>query len=285
MDLLNTEDAAKILGVNVSTIKRWSAEGKLNCIKSPGGHRKFEMYHLTEFIERFQKQGKRVNAFTIKTNEDIKISEWILKKDYLHLNTIIQKYALRCNRSRMLDILKAALFIKIPLFDIYDHIITPVLVSIGELWAEKQISVTEEHFASQAVKDSVIRLQSLIAMPEKKTGSVMCMNLPNEMHDIALKMADHILEYKGYKVLYSGQLTPRIQLDSILEDYAPKRLYLSSTYIENRSVIQNEFDEICEIAAKFSVPVYVGGNGFNLLNYNREPVVCRLFTFRDVFEK
>ena len=30
----NSHDAAKILGVNVSTVKRWTDEGKLECIKS-----------------------------------------------------------------------------------------------------------------------------------------------------------------------------------------------------------------------------------------------------------
>ncbi|MCB0298451.1 MAG: helix-turn-helix domain-containing protein, partial [Calditrichaeota bacterium] len=42
----NSQEAAKILGVNVSTIKRWTDEGKLQCIKSVGGHRKFLMDHL-----------------------------------------------------------------------------------------------------------------------------------------------------------------------------------------------------------------------------------------------
>lgn len=284
MSFYNTEDAAKILGVNVSTIKRWSAAGKLNCIKSAGGHRKFEMKHLAEFIEKYQKNGNRVNAFAIKTEEDEKISEWILKKDYEKLITLITRHSLRCNRSKVLDILKAAVFTKIPLYEIYDSLITPVLYNIGLQWEQKELSVTEEHFASQTIKDAIIRLQSIIAIPEKKIGTVMCMNFQSEMHDIALKMADHILEYRGFKVLFSGQLTPQVNLDNIFEDYTPHRLYLSSTYIENIKKAQKEFDGICQSADKFSVGVYVGGHGFNSLKYDEAKIKGILLNFRDVYE-
>ena len=285
MSIFNTEDAAKILSVNVSTIKRWSAAGKLKCIKSAGGHRKFEMQHLSEFIEKYQKKGSSINAFAIKTEEDAKISEWILKRDYPQLITNIYKNSLRCNRLRVLDILKAAVFTKIPLHELYDRIITPVLHNIGQQWLEKQLTVTEEHFASQTIKDALTRLQSIIAVPEKKLGIVMCMNFQNEMHDIALKMVDHILEYRGFKVLYSGQLTPLGQLENIFENYAPHRLYLSSTYVENVELAQLELDEIFETTDKYSVDVMVGGQGFNLLKYDFEKIKYRLENFKDVYEK
>ena len=56
----NSEEAAKILGVNVSTIKRWTDEGKLKCIKSAGGHRKFLMEHLASFLDLNKKKTEKV---------------------------------------------------------------------------------------------------------------------------------------------------------------------------------------------------------------------------------
>lgn len=284
MTFYNTIDAAKILGVNVSTIKRWSAEGKLNCIKSAGGHRKFEMQHLTEFIEKHQKNGNRVNTLSIKTIEDVNISEWILKKSYDDLIATIQKHALRCNRSHVLEIFRAALFSKIPLYEVYDKIITPVLINIGALWEARQISVMDEHFASQTIKDCLIRLQSMLALPDIKIGTVLCMNFQNEMHDIALKMVDHVLEYRGYKVLYSGQLTPQVHLENVLQDFTPQRLYLSSTYVKDAASAQKEFEEICKTAGNYSVEIFIGGRGFDSLNYDAK-LIPRLYNFTDVFEK
>ena len=61
----NSEEAAKILGVNVSTIKRWTDEGKLECIKTAGGHRKFLMEHMASFLDQNKKKTEKVNLFPI----------------------------------------------------------------------------------------------------------------------------------------------------------------------------------------------------------------------------
>ena len=42
---------AEIIGVNVSTIKRWTDSGKLECQQTIGGHRKFHLNHLRKFLK------------------------------------------------------------------------------------------------------------------------------------------------------------------------------------------------------------------------------------------
>jgi len=41
LDYLSTREAAELLGVGTTSVKRWSDEGALNCIKTAGGHRRF----------------------------------------------------------------------------------------------------------------------------------------------------------------------------------------------------------------------------------------------------
>mgnify|MGYP001337092544 FL=1 len=48
----NSYQIAAIIGVNVSTIKRWTDSGKLKCFQSVGGHRKFHLNHITEFLKK-----------------------------------------------------------------------------------------------------------------------------------------------------------------------------------------------------------------------------------------
>ena len=40
-DYLSTREAAHVLGVGTTSIKRWAEEGSLHCIKTAGGHRRF----------------------------------------------------------------------------------------------------------------------------------------------------------------------------------------------------------------------------------------------------
>ncbi|MFQ5601531.1 MAG: MerR family DNA-binding transcriptional regulator [Candidatus Krumholzibacteriia bacterium] len=46
--LYSTADLARICGVSISTIKRWTDTGLLRCARTPGGHRKFRVQDVAE---------------------------------------------------------------------------------------------------------------------------------------------------------------------------------------------------------------------------------------------
>ena len=53
MNNLNTIQVADILGINVSTLKRWSDAGKIDCEKTAGGHRKFTVQHVRDYFQKY----------------------------------------------------------------------------------------------------------------------------------------------------------------------------------------------------------------------------------------
>ena len=57
----NSNQIAEIIGVNVSTIKRWTDSGKLECQQTIGGHRKFHLNHLRKFLKKNQKLSVNIN--------------------------------------------------------------------------------------------------------------------------------------------------------------------------------------------------------------------------------
>ena len=146
-----------------------------------------------------------------------------------------------------------------------------------------KIDVIQEHLATATLRDAICRLQGIISLPKQTKGKALCLNLSNELHDIALKMADHILETLGFKVLYSGQNTPLINFEKIIASFKPDRLYISSSYIEDIKAVQAEFDCICSICAEADIEIYIGGMGFDLLNYTHAAVTKRLFMFEEAY--
>ncbi|MDD3481228.1 MAG: helix-turn-helix domain-containing protein [Patescibacteria group bacterium] len=50
-DILSIGEAAKELGVSITTLRRWDANGKLPSIKSSGGHRYYDRDNLVKFKE------------------------------------------------------------------------------------------------------------------------------------------------------------------------------------------------------------------------------------------
>lgn len=53
---LSLNEAAKVLGVHPSTLRRWSDEGHLPSVRTEGGHRRYDREALTTFLEK--QQGK-----------------------------------------------------------------------------------------------------------------------------------------------------------------------------------------------------------------------------------
>ncbi|MCA9731202.1 MAG: helix-turn-helix domain-containing protein [Deferribacteres bacterium] len=281
----NSHDAAKILGVNVSTIKRWTDEGKLECMKSAGGHRKFTMQHFTEFLGQNNKKTAKVNVFPIDTDTDLQISHQILKGDFAFLIDYVLEQAFRSDRHQVQHVLNGLYLSQYPLHEIFDSLITRVLYKIGELWENGEKTIAEEHIASQTIRDSIVRLQGIIRIPHDKTIKVLCLNLADELHDIALKMVDHILELKGFEVLYSGQLTPLLDLEKVFASFKPQHVYLSSTVVNNLRETQTQFDKLCTICEKYSASVFIGGRGFDFIRHDHPAVIKRFYNYKELSTK
>ena len=282
VNLLNSLEAAKILGVNVSSIKRWTDEGKLECIRTAGGHRKFLMDHLSAFLKMNQKKTSKLSLFTLDNAEDLALNYYILKGDFDYLKNYIFKQALKSNRVNVQKVLTGLYLGQYPLFQIYDNLVTPALHHIGLMWTKKKISIFEEHIASQIIRDAIIRLQGIIKIPAKAIKQVICLNLSSELHDIALKMVQNILEVRGFKTFFSGQKTPFFDFEHALTRFKPSRIYLASTINENPEEAQKEVDLIFKLSAKKNIQVFVGGSGFDQINYKHPIVVRRLYTFQEV---
>ncbi len=53
----STADVAGMLGVDASTVKRWADSGKLQCFRTIGGHRRFTLKQVKEFISEYHLEG------------------------------------------------------------------------------------------------------------------------------------------------------------------------------------------------------------------------------------
>jgi len=48
--LLTPSEVARLFRVNPKTVTRWSQSGKLKCIKTVGGHRRYDLEQVQELL-------------------------------------------------------------------------------------------------------------------------------------------------------------------------------------------------------------------------------------------
>ena len=59
---LRLSDAAEYLGVHPTTLRRWSDEGQVACIRTPGGRRRFAQTALDDFLAALSKPAHQTGS-------------------------------------------------------------------------------------------------------------------------------------------------------------------------------------------------------------------------------
>ena len=280
----NSVEAARILGVNVSTIKRWTDSGELACVRTPGGHRKFLPEHLNDFMEKHRSKKTRLPLLSFEESADVEITAHAFRDDLPFLQEYLLEQALSGNIERILFLFSVMFSKPKPLYEIYDQLVTPVMHRLGDFWEAEKLSVVEEHLASQTIRLAQDRLQAIIAIPREKIGTVLCMNLSNELHDIPLQMVGHLLEKRGFRVMFSGQMTPYLGLEEILARLSIERIYISITIVQDPVSTRQELQQISRMATEKRIQIFIGGQGVDRLEMELPEGVTRLMTFREVAE-
>ena len=80
MRYLSSKNVAEILGINISTLKRWTDNGTLECTKTAGGHRKFTMQNVREYYKSNKKATK---------STDVSLAKFEHKKIFIYFFSII----------------------------------------------------------------------------------------------------------------------------------------------------------------------------------------------------
>ena len=118
----------------------------------------------------------------------------------------------------------------ITMAEVDDEIIAPALWLVGELWARGEISVADEHLATE-ISLRVLTLQREVRRlaTERRHRRVMLAAPQGEHHVVALRMIAHLLRESGYGVLMLGPDVPPAALATTAVRHAPDVICLTAT--------------------------------------------------------
>ena len=144
--------------------------------------------------------------------------------------------------------------------EIYDEIIIPTQKVVGERWHDGQISISEEHVATQMAIDQMNRLRGLIRAKPPLHKRAIVGSMTGDPHWLGARIvADHFY-YDGWDVDFLGGAPPLADLREYIEKTSPDLVILSVT-------VATEFDSIRRLAvdlAKMKPPpqLVIGGRVF-----------------------
>jgi methanogenic corrinoid protein MtbC1 len=117
------------------------------------------------------------------------------------------------------------------IIDVYASVLTPALEEIGELWALDQITVADEHYAT----DQTERLLGSLAPERRVTPTrgrlAVVGGSPDELHALGARMVADVLERSGWEVLGLGASAPVGALVDLVAAECPDLVALSTTTV------------------------------------------------------
>lgn len=145
--------------------------------------------------------------------------------------------------------------------EIFQEVLYPSLVLIGEAWYRGEIRIATEHFASGFVQGRLMRI--LQSIPMRKDGGLVLVGCgPEETHEIASLMFAILLRQEGYYVEYLGPDLPVQDLVDYAASVHPKLICLSVSSEESGNLLRGLVDQLNAMRGKPKL-VY-GGRYFNL---------------------
>jgi DNA-binding transcriptional MerR regulator/methylmalonyl-CoA mutase cobalamin-binding subunit len=134
------------------------------------------------------------------------------------------------------------------------------LAEIGEGWYRGEISVQQEHFASEL---AMRRLEALLAAapPPTRPERILVACPPQEEHTFSALLLALFLRRRGWDVLYLGANVPPGRLETTLATAKPHLVILAAQQLHTAATLL----ELAHVLHEQHIPLAFGGLIFNLL--------------------
>jgi excisionase family DNA binding protein len=263
--LLSTQEVAVLLNAAETTIKRWADEQTLNCVKTPGGHRRFVMSEVLAFSEQHGYPLTGLIPPPMTHRQRVQIQTGVQTREFSVLAEVFLEEALEGDRNGLFELLTYVYTHQIPITVIADELIRPAMKEVGVRWSRGVLEVNQEHRASQAVLEALLRFGSTMHHKARNGLTAVCSCVEGELHSIGLQCVAYGLEGEGWNVHMLGANTPFDALRSHVKLVRPNLLCLSSTVDRRRKELSEAVRSLAELVHTWDGVVVLGGHAAGYL--------------------
>ena len=220
--LATTRQAAEILGVHESSIKRWNTSKQLNALQTSGGHRRFSITEILHFAKKNRLDSPLLYYGSYAERVWIGLEELRKKNSYESLVKLVYEWILDDRSTFVTQLLLHVVKKEHDIEDIIDNLLAEVLYEIGVNYMRGNLAIGDEHRATHSIRDVLIYLKEQLrvlgyARPAHNRPITILGCGREEEHELGALMARLVLEVQGWTVVYLG-------LDVPTEEFAKQQV-------------------------------------------------------------
>lgn len=167
-----------------------------------------------------------------------------------------------------------------------DLVLFPFMKKVGMLWQTGAIDPSQEHFASNLIRDRIIVEIDKVVKPDKENPKRFLLFLPEaELHETGLLFARYLLKKCGMDTLYLGQEVPYPDVQKVILAYKPDYAFIVLTSLNLGKDINKIITKVME---HLDVPLLVAGSlisEFDILVHNQLTPLKNVCDITDFLEE
>lgn len=226
------KDIENLTGIKAHTIRIW--EQRYNLL-SPERTDTNIRYYLDSDLKKIlnvnllYKNGTKISKIAkLNEQEILEGAKSIIEKDKNIGNEKIDQFIqviIDLETDKIQQLLDDT-FKSIGIINMYQEVIIPLLVRIGELWQLGTMNVAHEHFFSHNLREFI--MSKINALPPGKKGKKVLLFLhEQEEHELPLLFYNYLLKDKGWDCIYLGQKVPFTDLENTYYQVSPDMVLTS----------------------------------------------------------
>ena len=259
-DLFPIRTVASETGVNPVTLRAWERRyGLIKPARTAKGHRLYSQQDVDRINQTVSLLNRGISISQVSRNLERQPRK-TTETDTRSCDTWTAYRAraimaiIRFDENQLNLLYNEALSLY-PIDVVTEHMLLPLLVSLGERWASSDGSIAEEHFFGAFMRNKLgARLQHLHKISTGKKLLVSCM--PGEHHEIGTMLFSLAAHDHGFRIVYLGADMPLRELMVSAKRAACDAIVISSS-VEPREQILTQ--ELPMLVKSSQYPVIIGG--------------------------
>lgn len=217
--LLTTSQAAGLLGVHESSMKRWANEGKLRLGKTDGGHRRILLEDLLAFA-RLERSDSPL--LLLAPHEHELAAAALACQEREHFQPLAELIIRICDTRSPGYLMAVMKYLQvncgIPLARTFDLGLSEAMRRIGDEWASGSRTIAHEHRFTQKVLDAIQGLRGVEPIPVRRIPLALVGCAESCHHEVGAMFVRYLLEEAGWQTCYLGANVPFSEYASIQGD-------------------------------------------------------------------
>jgi len=216
-ELLTVQEAATVVGVSKSTLKRMCERESIPIVRTPGGHRRIDKMDLNRVATRHQllRQANILKTAIVTQASADEILSNLLEGNAMEVANLLSR-----SESTVFELVQAL-----------EDCLVCALWNVGEMWRDKRIDIYQEHICTNTALTAMDYLRQQLQVDSLTAGIAVGGSLSPSIETLTSKLVGLSLELIGMRAVDLGGLLPPESLAQAARDLQASVVWVTHTHV------------------------------------------------------